>query len=186
MPGTLPRNVRWTPWSGAEAGLEHLDLAPDSEGVVATGVVIGSSDRGPFALSYRARVDAGWRLRDATLATTSGLQLSLSVDGRGRWTEGGRPRPELEGCVDVDIACTPFTNTLPIRRLALRRGESAEIRVAYVAVPDLALTFAPQRYTCLDPGRRYRFESLENGFTAELPVDPQGLVLDYPGLFRRL
>lgn len=36
---------------------------------------------------------------------------------------------------------------------------------------------------------RLRFESLVNGgssFTAELPVDGDGLVVDYPELFRRI
>jgi hypothetical protein len=43
-----------------------------------------------------------------------------------------------------------------------------------------------QRYTALDGAKHYRFESLDDGFTAELPVDEDGFVLDYPGLFRRL
>jgi uncharacterized protein len=45
-----------------------------------------------------------------------------------------------------------------------------------------------QRYGCLQAradGGLYRFEALPSGFTAELPVDADGLVLDYPGLFRR-
>jgi uncharacterized protein len=28
--------------------------------------------------------------------------------------------------------------------------------------------------------------SLDGGFTADLPVDLDGLILDYPGLFRRV
>jgi uncharacterized protein len=45
-----------------------------------------------------------------------------------------------------------------------------------------------QRYGCLEAqadGGLYRFEALPSGFTAELPVDAEGLVIDYPGLFRR-
>jgi hypothetical protein len=35
--------------------------------------------------------------------------------------------------------------------------------------------------------RLYLFENLDgSGFTAELPVDKDGLVLDYPELFRRV
>ncbi len=47
-------------------------------------------------------------------------------------------------------------------------------------------------WTCLEAtssGGRYRYESLEHGvsrFTAELSADQDGLVLDYPGLFRRV
>jgi hypothetical protein len=101
--------------------------------------------------------------------------------------------PELEGCVDVDISATPFTNTLPIRRLGLEPGESAELRVAYVDVPELAVGPARQRYEYLEEragGGLYRFEAppieaLPSGFTAQIPVDVDGLVIDYPGLFRR-
>ena len=54
------------------------------------------------------------------------------------------------------------------------------------AEPRLAVTPQDQRYTALTPGSLYRFESPGSGFTADLPVDEDGLVLDYPGLFRRL
>ena len=58
--------------------------------------------------------------------------------------------------------------------------------VAYIRVPSLAITPARQRYTAITPNALYRFESLESGFSADLPVDGQGLVTDYPGLFRRV
>ena len=41
------------------------------------------------------------------------------------------------GCIDVDIRATPFTNTLPIRRLALQPGESRDLRMAFIDVPGL-------------------------------------------------
>lgn len=46
-----------------------------------------------------------------------------------------------------------------------------------------------QRYTCLEAdaaGGRYRFEQVGSGFTAVLQVDADGLVDDYPGLFKRV
>jgi len=106
--------------------------------------------------------------------------------------ESGKPLPSLKGCLDVDIAVTPFTNTLPIRRLALPPSASATLRMTYITVPDLQVAVTEQRYTCLEAtsfGGRYRFESLEQGvtsFTAELPVGQDGLVLHYPELFRRV
>jgi hypothetical protein len=88
----------------------------------------------------------------------------------------------------VDVAETPFTNTLPIRRLRLSPGESAEIAVAYFDGAELQPWPEPQRYTRLQKGEEgelYRIESLDGGFTADLAVDADGLVVDYPGLFRR-
>jgi hypothetical protein len=115
------------------------------------------------------------------------------TDGGGSWTtESGRTIPSLKGCLDVDLSATPFTNTLPIRRLALQPGTSATLSVVYIAVPQMRVQATQQRYTCLEltsSGGRCRYESLTNGvssFTVELPVDQDGLVSDYPGLFRRV
>jgi hypothetical protein len=60
-----------------------------------------------------------------------------------------------------------------------------------VNVPGMQVESTRQRYTCLQSGERdglYRYEDkgLLHGFTADLLVDASGLVLDYPGLFRRM
>lgn len=76
----------------------------------------------------------------------------------------------------------------PIKRLDLSPGEAAEITVAYLDGTKLQPWPEPQRYTCLEKGEvggLYRFLSLDGGFTADLPVDADGLVVDYPGLFKR-
>ena len=91
----------------------------------------------------------------------------------------------------MDISVTPFTNTLPIRRLRLGPGGSADLEVAYVDVPGMQVEPTRQRYTCLQSGEhgglyRYEDKGLFHGFTADLPVDAGGLGLDYPGLFRRM
>jgi hypothetical protein len=94
--------------------------------------------------------------------------------------------PELDGAIDVDVSATPFTNTLPIRRLDLAEGQSADIRAAYVSLPELTVKIDPQRYTCLERGRRYRYESLDSEFVREIVIDAEGLVVTYPGLFKRV
>jgi len=184
----------WTPV--AAPGVEHLCLDVDGGGVEADGLVVGVEEGRAFRLSYEIRCDARWRVREVrAVLLDRGGGLHLRADGEGRWTTGdGRPLPDLDGCVDVDLSATPFTNTLPIRRLRLRPGESAEIAVAWIAAPDLSVEVARQRYTRLDArpdGGRYRFEALPNerlpnGFVAELAVDGDGLVVDYPRLFRRV
>lgn len=98
---------------------------------------------------------------------------------------------EFDGCLDVDIQVTPFTNTLAIRRLGLGPGEKAPIRVVYLALlPAFALRPAEQRDTCLQrnaQGGIYRYEGIFRNsvnFAAELAVDSDGVVYDYPGQFR--
>jgi uncharacterized protein len=56
----------------------------------------------------------------------------------------------------------------------------------YVRLPDFTVTIDPQRYTCLKRGWRYRYESLDSDFTRDIDIDADGLVVTYPGLFRRV
>lgn len=179
-------------WSRSDApGMEHLTLIVRRAGAAADGLVLGVEENAAFRLRYTVGCDPRWRVRRVEVNLSGGGRgLSLSADGRGRWfDESGAPVPALDGCVDVDITATPLTNTLPIRRLALKPGESADIRVAYVTTPDLRVAPDEQRYTCLETdagGGRYRFEQIGTGFTAVIRVDADGLVEDYPGLFRRV
>jgi uncharacterized protein len=183
------REVMWWAWDGPSLG--HLRLAVHDRGVVADGVVLGVTEGRPFRLAYEVRCDAYWRVR-ATRVGVPGEspKTELLSDGEGNWaTSEGRSVPYLEGCRYVDISETPFTNTLPIRRLGLSPGEYAEITVAYFDGAELQPWPEQQCYTCLekgDEGGLYRFLSLDGGFSADLPVDSDGLVLDYPGLFKRV
>jgi hypothetical protein len=177
--------ARWRDWSNE--GLEHLVLREEPDGIRADAVVIGAGGE-PFAARYRIFCDSGWRARslEVSLAGAAGV-VELSSDGAGHWTDGsGVPRVDLVGAIDVDLSATPFTNTLPIRRLQLRGGQSETLLVVYVRLPDLTVTTDRQRYTCLVPGRRYRYESVDSDFAREIEVDDDGLVLTYPGLFRRV
>jgi hypothetical protein len=62
--------------------------------------------------------------------------------------------------------------------------ESADLRIAYVQVDrGLTIEAADQRYVRLADDT-YRYTS--GDFTADLTVDPDGVVTDYPGLWRRL
>jgi hypothetical protein len=186
---SVEREIIWVAWEGP--GLEHLRLAPWGEGIAADGLLVGMDGNHPFRARYEIRCDAGWRVREVRVAAPDSDRtgVDLLADGEGYWTtRSGDSLPELDGCVDVDISATPFTNTLPIRRLGLQPGESAELDVAFFDAPKLRVGPEKQRYGRLearDDGGLYRFEALPSGFTAELPVDADGLVIDYPGLFRR-
>lgn len=186
------RMKRQVMWSRSDApGMEHLALIMRRDGVVADGMILGVENGDAFRLRYTVRCDPRWRVRRVEIDfVDGGLSLSLTADGEGRWFDGsGAAVPALDGCVDADITATPLTNTLPIRRLALEQGESAAIKVAYVTIPDLRVAPDEQRYTRLEAdaaGGRYGFEQVGSGFTAVLQVDADGLVEDYPGLFKRV
>jgi hypothetical protein len=178
----------WAPAEGV--GLDYLTLAYRSEDILAEGVVIGLADETPFRVRYKIRCDGAWKTREVILELLEEpeARLEFLADGQGHWkTRKGDPIPSLNGCLDVDISATPFTNTLVIRRTSLKPGDSLELSVAYVSVPAMQFEAKRQRYTCLevnDQGGRYRFEDLSSKFRADIQFDSDGLVTDYSGLFR--
>jgi hypothetical protein len=189
----MARNMLWAPWDAP--GLEHLRLEVGAATIGVDGVIIAIFEGEAFRASYQIVCDTAWRVREVRVVASYPTVLHLHTDSDGHWSNAsGEPLPALDGCIDIDFAATPFTNTLPIRRLDLKPGESAEIAVVYIDAPSLEVTPFRQRYTCLESdadGGRYRFEALPyaalpDGFSAELSVDADGLVLDYPPLFRRV
>ncbi|TIU47366.1 MAG: hypothetical protein E5W19_22500 [Mesorhizobium sp.] len=175
--------VRWREWDGP--GFEHLVLGEQAGRFLADSVVICSGET-PFAVRYRITCDAGWHAKSVTVDMIGdGRTLVLASDGDGHWTRDGVPMPELAGVLEPDLTVTPFTNTLPIRRLALSAGQSAEIATAFIDFPALTVVRNPQRSTCLEEGRRYLYESRASDFRRELEIDAEGLVVDYPDFWRR-
>ena len=190
MTNALRRTINWTPiWNKSMegVGLEHLLLAE----CWADSVVLAiDQEHGPFRLTYRLTWDDAWTIRNAELVVAterSTKSLSLHTDGQGHWHHGdGHAMDELNGCVDVDIWPTPFTNSFPIRRKPMKVGERREFRMAWIFAPDLTVNPQPQAYTRL-ADRLYLFENLDgSGFRVELPVDEDRIVLDYPDFFRRV
>jgi hypothetical protein len=151
----------------------------------ADGSTVAVVDGHPVRLTYRISVAADGTTRALDVGdTVGGASLSLRGDGNGRWSSAdGAARPDLDGCIDVDISTTPLTNTLPIRRLALAVGDGAEIKAAYVDVPSLSVRPAEQRYSRLDDST-YRYSS--GSFVADVSVDSDGVVTAYHGLWSRL
>jgi hypothetical protein len=186
----MMQEIMWSGWD--TPGLEHLRLSLNQTRPTAEGQIITTLfEEGPLRLHYVVQCDQQWRVREVrVIAEGVSTAVNVRADGEGHWTtDAGDALPHLDGCIDVDIMATPFTNTLPIRRLGLRPGESADISVAYVVVPSLEIVASPQRYTCLESGPNgglYRYEGLDTGYTNELPVDTDGLVVDYPGIWKRV
>jgi len=186
------RDVLWAAWDGR--GFEHLRLEIEPRGVRADSLIIAVDDGGhPYRGRYRLECDGVWttqRVLIERLTEPAGM-LDLRVDRRGRWSDAatGATLP-LDGCVDVYVFPSPFTNTLPVRRLPeLEVGRPVALRMAWVLLPDLTVRAAPQEYTLLErraDGSRWRFRSLDSGFTAELLMDADGVVRDYPDLVRRV
>jgi len=181
----------WANWHGGEtsaqlgaqtgANLSTVSLRWENEGWTADGVI--ASDKAHFVL----RLSAQWVVQQFLLfRDLDEPDLWLANSGGGRWGEmNGAHRTELDGCVDIDLAGTPFTNAIPIRRLPLLVGHSATLRVIAVDVETLGVTVQPQIYTRIDT-HRWRYSSMALRGEVEVNVDEMGFVIDEVGAFRRI
>jgi uncharacterized protein len=186
----MPTDLEWE--ALAWPGLEHVVVSADAAGFRADGQLVLGPPVGPASVGYQLSCDGDWRVTGLTISAASAAgsrTLMLSADHNGHWLADGESRPDLDGCIDVDISLTPLTNTLPVRRLAWAPGSPQDLDVAYVSAPDLTVRRASQHYTLLGAGpdanvALYRYES--GSFKADLIVDSDGFVTDYPGLWRRV
>lgn len=202
----LPSSLLWE--RRDTTGVEHV-LADARSGLYARGTVV-ATDPIAFTCRYELRTDPGWATARLDVAVEGGgwartVRLELAA---GRWrvtateqgnldaalTGAGHARAglpgiedpdQLYGAYDVDLGGSPLTNTLPIRRLDLLKEASVahRVSVAWVLMPSLEVVQADQIYTPLGD-RRVRYAS--ETFSADLTVDDEGFVLDYPGLARRV
>lgn len=175
-------------WQGLQFNArEHLVLHEEPDCIRAESVYISEAGSEAFAVRYSLECDSNWvvrRFRSEVLGAQSS-ELILHRDEAGRWTKGDDPVPELDGAFDIDLAISPFTNSLPLRRLNMQPGDSAEIVVAYVVYPEHKVMADPQRYTRLTT-KRVQFESVDTDFKRVIEVDERGLVTMYPDLFARI
>jgi hypothetical protein len=171
--------ARWHTWDHQH--LETLTLRWENEGWTATGEV------GREAITYVLRLSATWQVRQFLLfRDLDEPDLWLGTDGTGRWGEvNGAHRHDLAGCTDIELAVTPFTMSVPIRRLALPIGADALVTTAAIDVETLGVVPVEHRYERV-AARRFRRTVLDTGSIADVDVDEYGLVHDAPDAFRRL
>jgi hypothetical protein len=195
MSGNLIRVVQWmsTTWPAPDqCALSEISYGWELDGE-AQAMVNGF----PVEVKYTVRVDREWKTRLVKVRQvdygympgfSSTKRCTLKRDEFGRWTAtSGNDKPRLSDIsrlTDIDIQVTPATNTLPIRRLNLAVGESAEVTAAWFRIPEFRLEPLKQRYTRTAEDT-YRYESPDHDFTATLTVDDLGLVVNYdPGWVR--
>jgi hypothetical protein len=175
------RRVAWRRSDEIEAD-EHCTLTLRDGGLGGlsmVGTVLGAEAGSPVRIEYRVLADATGMTTAVHVRDLRGFEtrnLVLERDAKGNWTVDGRTARSLKGCTDVDLGCSPSTNTLPVRRLRLAIGKQHTISAAWVRFPELVAVKAKQTYTRLDEFT-YRYES--GTFVGELTVDDDGLVAHY-------
>jgi hypothetical protein len=185
-------------------GVEFAEIRIVAEHMTASGVAIGTAPV-HYRLDYELETREGFmtaRLRATTRGDGWRRELDLRRDGDGTWSvtadeEGDVDLPPAGGdaapfvdAVDCDLGLSPVTNMMPILRHGLLGGGGPiEFTMAWVDVPALAVRADGQRYRHLRSAadrHEIRFEALDGTFTADITVDTDAVVLDYPGIARRL
>ncbi len=158
---------------------EHCTISVRDAGLSIVGTVLGAEGGLPIRIEYRVFADGAGATTAVHVRDYRGFaqrQLALARDPKGNWTVNGVADRTLKGCVDVDLACSPSTNTLPIRRLRLGVGGSATIKAVLVRFPELTVEKASQTYSRPDEFA-YRYSS--GTYESELVADDDGVVAQY-------
>jgi uncharacterized protein len=173
-----------------EPGMEWCGVTETDAGLDVEGVALVVLDGVAHRAEYTISVDPDGRTRRVRVSSAADDRaVELESDGLGRWQDGAGElivdAVDEPAALDVDLGFTPFTNSLPIRRLAPRLavGGTAPIRVAWVLFPGLEIVEGRQWYDRLGE-HRWRYRS--DGFAAELVVDDNGIVTEYAGLWRAI
>lgn len=181
------RELRLVSWRRLDVpGMDAARLVRVDGGWRIAGTAIVVHEGEPCVFSYEVACDDGWRTRGARVTGWMGgseVDRTLRPDEDGRWRLDGVHQPQVDGCIDVDLAFTPATNTLPIRRLDLAVGASAPVSAAWLRFPWLDVARLEQVYR-REGEHLYRYESNGGRFTAPIEVDDAGLVRRYDELWR--
>jgi hypothetical protein len=144
-----------------------------------------------WAVDYDIVLHPTWRTIGARIRGWSAggeREVTLARTDAGRWQVAGSPRPDLDGCVDIDLESSACTNTIPVHRLALDVGAGADAPAVYVRAVDLSVQRLEQTYVRVadqDGHQRYDYRAPSFDFAGRLTYDASGLVVTYPGLATR-
>jgi uncharacterized protein len=175
-------------WTGREYySLENCLVDESPAGTEINSTIVGKYEEKIYKVDYLIKTNQRWEtilLEINSRHSDKTQTIRLEGDGKGNWRGYDGKASQFRGCIDVDIPLTPFTNTLPVKRLKLKQDQSQEIQVIYCDLLNGQISPVRQKYTCLSK-TRYQYENVPNDFEATIEVDEAGLVVDYPFLFYR-
>ena len=190
--GGLPATAAWRHVE-ARAGFEVVFITTRADGLRADGHVTAVEDGQAWAVSYSIEIDDRWRTRSAVVRSASELgerELHVEADGEGSWRADGAPAGQVEGCLDIDLEASAFTNALPVHRLRLDARPARPRRPRPTCGLRTCASSGSSRATSGSrtgpTARAMHYESPAFDFAAELAYDRAGLVLDYPGIAVRV
>jgi uncharacterized protein len=171
--------------------MESVRVTVTGNRIRASGRIIAGEceDHPAFSASYDLVTDESGMTKRLSLRSTVAAgerHASIARDEENYWlidAGGSHVRSTFGDALDVDVVLSPFFNTLPIRRYGLSRtSDYVEVPVVYVRLPELLVEEAKLTYSSGADG----IHVLSPVSTATVTVDPDGFLLNYPGLAERI
>jgi uncharacterized protein len=149
------------------------------------GTAVFSHEGEPCRLTYLVMCDLQWNTLKGQVSGWLGdrtVKYEIKVDSEHNWRLNNNECPAVAGCIDLDLNFSPSTNLLPIRRLNLNVGQESEVNAAWLRFPSFELERLTQTYRRTGE-LTYHYEST-TGFAADLEVNAEGFVINYPGIWQ--
>ncbi|WPQ62357.1 putative glycolipid-binding domain-containing protein [Chitinophaga sancti] len=175
-------------WKNSTINTTEFVSIEKEEMTTVKGYITGEGFGKPWLVRYTLTLNPRWEAQTVIIEVMSeqNYTIELYKNDLQQWlNEKGEHLKAFDGCVDVDISFTPFTNSLPINRLQLTKGEGQNISVVWVDIKNGDVKRVKQRY--LNKGSKiYKYENEHSGYISELIVDDEGYVVDYPGVWQKI
>lgn len=152
------------------------------------GLAAGKTDSGiPFAIEYDMWLTANWDIKEVSIKSLLDKRIIKIVHKGDQWYDcEGKHLAEFEGVELVDISISPFTNTLPIKRLRFEGKKPQKVDIIYFDENRFSLSRLQQIYSQIDE-RTYRYQdTVLPDFMSDIVVDSDGLVVNFQDMFRRI
>lgn len=167
--------------------MTRFEKRPD--GARLSGTSVGMEAGKLWSLRYVIRLNTNWCTRSAVIENDRGQRVKVQADGAGHWLIDGRRKPQLDGCLDLDLEASLVTNMAPVRRLGLRVGAGSAAPAAYVRHQNLRVERLEQTYRRVADKKDlvvFEYDSPRFGYHARLKFARDGLVVDYPRIGERV
>ena len=101
--------------------LEYCQINFENNNVFVTGTIVGIAKGQPVNINYQIFMEENFEVKSVKVKAADERIFTTQVTRKNKkWFDGnGVYLKEFDNCQDIDISLTPFTNTIPIKRLHL-------------------------------------------------------------------
>lgn len=173
-------------WSGIEYYSLENCIVDSVNGITVNSTIVGLYKEQIYRVEYLLKLNQSWETSYCYLEAqfNNDVKKFAFEKTHHKWSLNGAYLATFDGCTDVDISLTPFTNSLPINRLHLNVGQEETIDVIHIDILEDNIKHVQQKYRRLSHDV-WKYQNIPTDFEAEIKVDDDGFVIDYPQLFTR-